>query len=177
MFPRPATTVWSRSAALIGVRRPFRRPPKHPAVERGVEGFGAESRQKRVGFEVFRAADQNGAESPGIAKSNDNSAFESEFHVFMLFDRGNRRRRYAKAAGHAQMDDQGRSAVHVDQQVFGPAPDGRDASIRQTIFQIGGNLPAQISPQTLHRGHARARQHGLKTATNRFDLGQFRHVP
>ena len=107
------------------------------AGERVAKRFDAKMCEERVRTRVA-CMPKNGAESPRITQP-ENLRPDDEIHMVMG-ERWFRTRDDAKAARHAQMDDQ-RSRAAIDQQILCAAGYLRDQSANDRAMQVFGNRP------------------------------------
>ena len=184
MLPRPATTRWSPSTALTGVRRPARRGGEVGAVEAVAERLRPEAGEEAVRLELGRRPEVQGAEAAGVVEGDARAALDVEDDVVVLLGRRVRvvegaelRPGDEEPARHAEVQDQRLAAVEVGEQVLRAPPERRDPAAGEPLGQPRREGPAQVGAADLGARDDAPGKHGLEAAADRLDLRQFRHAP
>ena len=175
MLPRPATTVWSSRADLIGVILRLQRAGQRFGVELVAQRLRPQRRQQRVAVESVGPGHRHQAESAGVVEPDVGPVVGGQQDMVM---RSGRPQVLADGhpARHAEMDDQHLIVVQMDQDVFGAPPDGDDPAAGQPLDHAVGERDAQIGPALLDPGqHPPLHLHG-EPAADGFDFRQFGHV-
>ena len=178
MLPRPATTVWSSSAALRLVFLPAQAAASRLASKALPSGSGPTIAHQRMRVEFGPGTSSMRPNRRGSLKvtvapddmwnttwswadaadrAGDGRGRASAFHLT-----------HAERAGHAEMHQQHVARAEIRREIFGAAAEPGDGLAFEPLGEIGRQRPAQIRPARLDPQDARALHHGRKPARARF---------
>jgi hypothetical protein len=139
--------------------------------EVGAEGFGAEVFEE--GVESGVAVDPlDGAEAAWVVEAEFHTGVEAESDV-VVFAPGDGGSEDAKAAGHAEVDEEG-AASGGEEEVFASARAGQDGGAFD-FDEVIGHGPAESAFLDDEFADGVADEVGADTAQGGFDLGEFGH--
>ncbi len=143
--------------------------------ERRSERFRPEVAEVAILLELPGRRDEGEAEATRVAQPQTLPVVEAEAQVLVRLALG-RRRRERQPAAHAEMDDQGRPAFDLEQEVLAPPGRGARSAVRR-----GSRASSPVERLAQGRRvdpdfeHPAAGQTGLETAFQDLDLGQLGH--
>ena len=137
-----------------------------------VQRFRTE-RLERGPFRKFRRSFQvERPETPRIVERDPPPLVRLDDEMVVLLDLG---RIDAPAPGHSEVEDEGVTAVRVDQPVFGPAPKAGHARPRKALTEIDRHRSAQIRPTRLDACNPMSLEHAFQAANGGLDFGKLWH--
>ncbi len=151
-------------------------------VERVAQRLDPEAVEQLVRVERRRRDEQHEAEAARVVVGDAGAVFHMEDDVIVdrapvagMMEAAGDLPLDAERAAHAEMHDERLVPVEIGQQIFGPPPQGENASACEPRGEVLREGEAQIRAPLLDAQESRALERGREAPPHSLDLGQFGH--